>query len=283
MSVEVFKPIRWPIEIDSTNDTIELIVGGTPYTGTMTVGIYLIDGTGDASDLVELFKDECNAILTASGTGAALTSFAMTDDGYLSARASGSNVTINWAATNSLPASTFGYTGSTSVVSAVPLVSTFQADLQWLSGVCEAYDSDNVWRDIVTERRNLRGRPIRLSQGDADWLERVIDWRRVASGRIKDTRADDADYATVADVETGEDNTWENMWRYLKGAPGPNDDNRVYIYSENDASFAVREGPYEVILSESSPDLFGVGVEGYRQDESSEFFDVKLMLWGEAP
>ena len=91
-------------------------------------------------------------------------------------------------------------------------------------------------------------------------------------------RAADANFATVAGVATGDDNTWEAMWNYLLGTPGPYDDNRVYLYSTNDPTTDTRTGPYDVILSECDPGLDGLAADGYVKSMSSEYRPVKVLL-----
>ena len=91
-------------------------------------------------------------------------------------------------------------------------------------------------------------------------------------------RATDANFAAVAGISTGEDNTWENLWNYLLGEPGPYDDNRVYVYSTNSPSTDTRTGPYDVILSECDPGLDGLAADGYVKSMSSEYRPVKVLL-----
>jgi hypothetical protein len=91
-------------------------------------------------------------------------------------------------------------------------------------------------------------------------------------------RAADATFALVAGVTTAEDNTWEALWLYLTGAPGPYDDNRIYLYSTNDPTTDTREGPYDIILTECEPGLDGLPAGGYVKSMSSEYYPVKMLL-----
>lgn len=278
-----YRVIRWPYEITASNQAISVDVGGPTGSANIPIAIYLIDGLLDATDLLAAVATAVDAALAAAGSAIRLDSIAMTPDGNVLMISDSSSFDIDWSVANSLPASALGFVGPTTTITGAGTTSAFQADQQWHAGTPQDYDSDNTWRQMVLESRNLLGRPVRVELGDEDWLERRLMWTLVAAARIKDSRAQSTRYAQVAGVAVGEDNTWEELWRYLKGPSGPYSDNRVYIYVDNDPATAVREGPYEIVLTDTTPDMSGVGLGSYRQDMSAEFFDVDVAFWRSAP
>jgi hypothetical protein len=286
MSAYSYEVIRWPFAWPATNLTLNKSGGGST-TITVAGANYLIDGQSVAApvNFLSAVQTAINAGLVALG-GTATVAVSMNTAGHVvftTTVADGSRYTINLntafeAAIGATAANYFG--GKLQVVrsSVGDLTMTYQAAYQWHPGIDADYDSGDLQRIILNEGRNLLGQPRRVRRDYAPWVERMLDWSRVAGGRMSTARAADADFATVAGITTGEDNTWENMWLYLAGEMGPYNDNRVYLYTTNDPSTALRQGPYDVILSASEPGLEGLPAGGYERGMASEYYPVKIML-----
>jgi hypothetical protein len=283
--------IRWPWAVDATNNVVRVVQGPKNGSATIAADEYIWEfkvaaGGGGILDFAFALDTALDNALAAA-TIALDASVWLDGDGHIrithDGTSPGDDFDIDFTVANSIEPEWLGLdpTDTTfTVTDGTGTRSTYQAWQQWHPGIFAFYSSDNVDKAIVFERRNLRGKPIRLVQSSENWYEFAVDFQRVASARMKDSRAAASDYADVADIAVDEPNTWENMWRYLIGPYGPFGDNRVYLYDDNTPSPTVnRLGPFEVILQESSPDFKGVGLREYRQGEGSEFFDVRLTLW----
>lgn len=303
MSDYEFSLVRWPFDVQGSDRTFTFDNGTSTNAQSVTAGIYINSGDEVVvapKDFLKAFADAVSAALTAlgmysipgtvriimdpqghvmllvtnTGGGAQLTIVSPTANQrmWLGMQAAG-DPTFSVAPTSGNPRQIFD----------------FQAGCMWYPGIDQNYDSANEARDIVHEDRGVDGSVRRLVLSVNEWNERVIVWDRVPGARMKDSRAIVQAFCDVAEVDLNEDNTWENMWRYLKGEVGPYGDNRVYIYSSQmtaiSLSFypeyteaAVRNGPYDVILSQSRPGLLGIDAESYVQGLASEFFPVKIAL-----
>lgn len=289
MSEYAYQVVRWPFTIASTGLTLNQAGGGST-TITIAAGTYICDGMGSViapKDFVTELETRVNAGIIALG-GTAVVSFDLATDGHFRWTVStGDSNRYTITPTADLLMWTGGdstedyYAGNLMVCGTTTAQTNtykFQMYAQWHPGIDADYDSSDLQRQIVSEGRNLKGRVRRVVRSYAPWVERRLDWSRIASGRMSDARAASSLFAGVAGVTTDEDNTWEAMWLYLTGEAGPYGDNRVYVYSTNDPSTAVQTGPYDVILEGSEPGLAGLPSGGYVQGMASEYYAARLAL-----
>jgi len=288
LSDYAYQVVRWPFAIAGADLNWTVRSGGDSVQA-ISAGTYICDGMGAVVAPIDLIKRLQTAIaagMAALGTTGTITVSMRTDGRVAFTAASLSknvelkNLTANQIAYLGVGASQIS--GGLFAIGASgvdgEITTSYQAGSQWLPGIDADYDSSDMQRQIVSEGRNLRGRVRRVVRSYDTWTERRLDWSRIASGRMSAARAADANFATVAGVTTGEDNTWEAMWLYLTGAVGPYGDNRVYIYSTNDPSTAAITGPYDVVLSDSEPGLQGLPSGGYVQGMASEYYAARLAL-----
>lgn len=278
MSYEV---IRWPFAASGADLTFNFRNKNTPASTSaqvITAGTYICDGSSAVIapiDLVKAFVDKAQAAATAiAGVGGTVTGvlnsagkLVITHTGY-----------VDPMQVYNLTATQQAWLGASASVLTIDATYSFQMYGQWHPQIDTDYDSGDLQRQIVSEGRNLKGEPRRVVRSYAPWTERILEWSRVPGGAMSDARAADATFATVAGVSTGEDNTWEALWLYLTGEPGPYDDNRIYLYSTNDPATDTREGPYDVILTDCEPGLDGLPAGGYVKSMSSEYYPVKMLL-----
>ncbi len=291
MSDYAYQVVRWPFAIAGADLswTVRNTTSGLDNVQAMSAGTYICDGDAGAVapiDLIKRLQTAIAAALTAEGISGTIT-VSLRTDGRVDFAYTGltkdialKNLTANQIAYLGVGASqisgglfAIGVTSSTGTIT-----TDFQAGSQWHPGIDADYDSSDLQRQIVSEGRNLKGRVRRVVRSYATWVERRLDWSRVAGARMSEARAASATFAGVAGVTTSEDNTWEALWLYLTGAVGPYGDNRVYVYSTNDPSTAVQTGPYDVILSDSEPGLAGLPSGGYVQGMASEYYAARLAL-----
>lgn len=288
MSEYAYEVVRWPFAISGA-DLNWTVRSGADNTQAISAGTYICDGDAGAVapiDLIKRLQTAIAASLAALSITGTITVNLRTDGrvdfvyASLSKNVALKNLTVNQIAYLGVGASQIsGGLFDIGLSSIDDTITTdFQAGSQWHPGIDADYDSSDLQRQIVSEGRNLKGRVRRVVRSYAPWVERRLDWSRIASARMSDARAADADFASVAGVTTDEDNTWEAMWLYLTGDAGPYDDNRVYIYSTNDPSTAVQTGPYDVILEGSEPGLAGLPSGGYVQGMASEYYAARLAL-----
>lgn len=281
MSEYAYKVIRWPFLVDS-GYTITFQKNGTGTTSaqTITAGTYICDGSEVViapKDYVEALENAIDAAVTALGIGSTV-KLDLNDEGKIVASLGGGSGNLTATLTSTQRRDMGFASTSFSLPADTATTFAFQAYGQWLPGIDEDYDSGDLQRQIVSEGRNLLGQPRRVVRSYAPWTERLLEWSRIAGARMSTFRATNATFATVAGVTQNEDNTWEYLWNYLTGAPGPYDDNRIYVYTTNDPTTDTREGPYDVILSECEPGLEGLPAGGYVQGMSSEYYRAKLLL-----
>lgn len=284
MSVYVYKVVRWPFDVQAPNNSFSFEedgVGPPTSVQTVTVGTYINDGSASViapKDFVKAFKDAANLAITALGLGGSMTAVLNADGKMVltwTGQTGGDLLLTGLTATQQM------WLGiSTSSFSFFDGVNTldFQAGCQWHPGIDDDHDSGNLGRQLASEGKNLLGQPRRVVRSAARWEQRRIAWSFIASARMLDARAAESGFATFAGLTVGEDNTWENMWEYLLGEPGPYGDNRVYIYSTNDPATDTVSGPYDVILSESNPGLDGVPAGGVVGGMAIEHFPCMIML-----
>lgn len=281
MSEYAYKTIRWPFEVAAGYSfAFRHNGGGAPSSQTITAGTYICDGSNSVSapiDYVNALETEINDAIAALAIGGSVTGN-LTDEGKIRMRWTGGtgNLTVTLTTTQQRD---MGYASTSfSLPADSETIFAYQAYGQWLPGIDEDYDSGDLQRQIVSEGRNLKGEPRRVVRSYAPWTERVLEWSRIAGGRMTYDRAADSDFATVAGIATAEDNVWEALWFYLTGAVGPYGDNRIYLYTTNDPTTDSREGPYDVILSLCEPGLDGIPAAGHIQGMSSEYYRVKMLL-----
>lgn len=281
MSEYAYEVFRWPFAASGADLTFYFRDKDDPMTTStqaISAGTYICDGSSAVVapiDMVKAFVDAAQAAATAMvSVGGTVTgvlnsagNLVMTHTGY-----SDPMQVFNLTTTQQ------AWLGANAATLTIDAAYTFQMFGQWHPMIDSDYDSGDLQRQIASEGRNLRGEPRRVVRSYAPWVERFLEWSRVPGGVMSDARAADADFATVAGVATGEDNTWEAMWNYLLGTPGPYDDKRVYLYSTNDPTTDTRTGPYDVILSECDPGLDGLAADGYVKSMSSEYRPVKVLL-----
>ena len=292
MSDYAYQVVRWPFAIAGAdlNWTVRNTTGGgADSVQAISAGTYICDGDAGAVAPIDIIKRLQTTIaagitaLTVSGT----ITVNLRTDGRVDFVYSGLDKNI---ALKNLTANQIAYlgVGASQITGGIfpigvaaasgTITTSYQAGSQWLPGIDADYDSSDLQRQIVSEGRNLKGRVRRVVRSYATWVERRLDWSRIAGARMSDARAASSLFAGVAGVTTSEDNTWEALWLYLTGAVGPYGDNRVYIYSTNDPSTAVQTGPYDVILSDSEPGLAGLPSGGYVQGMASEYYAARLAL-----
>ena len=282
MSEYAYEVFRWPFAASGADLTFNFRNKNTPASTSaqaIASGTYICDGSGATiapKDMVKAFVDAAQAAATAiAGVGGTVTGVLNTA-GKLVITHTGN---VDALEAYNLTATQQAWLGAAAAVVTVSGVTfTYQMFGQWHPQIDSDYDSGDLQRQIASEGRNLRGEPRRVVRSYAPWVERFLEWSRVPGGAMSTDRAADANFATVAGVSTGEDNTWEALWNYLLGAPGPYDDNRVYLYSTNDPTTDTRTGPYDVILSECDPGLDGLAADGYVKSMSSEYRPVKILL-----
>jgi hypothetical protein len=281
--------ILWPFVIDSTNKTIAFEDnGGTPHTEDLAEGIYLSANLSIPTlAIMREFSQEMGDAATALGLAGAFGASRDPDGKCRLERTGGvspgDNLTIDWDA-STFPREYLGFDGvSTTIVSLLDQVSPFLVDHQWMPGKPEVHLDPDIRRLIATEDVAISGRPSRVVQSPNSFIKREVIWERLWSARVLQSRADDATYATPADLPTGDDATWENLWaNYLMAneAGNPYNDNRIWLLTTNIAPGSDDlEGPYEVILSESTPDMRGVEPSSFVQGLAAEQYDVSMMLW----
>jgi hypothetical protein len=286
---EVF---RWPFSVSGANRDfiVRNTTSGTDNTQTIAAGIYICDGSGAVVSPIDLIKRLQTAIaaalaaLSVSGT----ITVTLRTDGRVSFLASGLDKDI---ALKNLTADQIQYlgVGATQITGGLfaigttaggEIVTAYQAGAQWHPMMDSQRDTGDVHAQIVTAGLNLRGQERRVARSAAQWSKRKIGWQFLPAAVMSDYRADDAAYASYAGWTAGEDNTWENMLRYLLSvySGNPYNDNRVYLYRYNDPATAVREGPYDVILSESRPDQNGINYDDYVADMGTEHYPCHIVL-----
>jgi hypothetical protein len=290
MSQYQYEVIRWPFHYDSVTLTVNKSSGGSATTSIPTQ-TYICDGSGEVVapiDFVKAFQLAINAALTALG-GTAQIEARMGLDGRIQTQntlADGSRYTVDFNAEleSIMGATAADYfvgkllvagTGTTAV-----RTMTYQARGQWHPKMDSQRNTGPVRRQLMYAGRNLRGQETRVVRSTTGWFEQAIRWDYLPAGVMLTARAADPDYAYVAEVEVGEDNTWENMWEYLTAvaADQPFGDNRVYLYEYNDPAASVRSGPFEYILSESEPGLEGVDWQSAVANMGSEYYPVTILL-----
>jgi hypothetical protein len=278
MSYEV---VRWPFAASGANLTFyfrnknNIAINNSQA---IAAGTYICDGSSSVIAPIDMVKAFVDAAQTAA---TAMVTVGGTVTGVLNS--SGNLVITHTGYTNpmqvfNLTATQQAWLGASAAVFTIDAAYPFQMFGQWHPQIDTDYDSGDLQRQIVSEGRNLKGEPRRVVRSYAPWTERILEWSRVPGGAMSAARAADATFALVAGVTTAEDNTWEALWLYLTGTPGPYDDNRIYLYSTNDPTTDTREGPYDVILTDSEPGLDGLPAGGYVKSMSSEYYPVKILL-----
>jgi hypothetical protein len=254
-------------------------------TQTFATAAYVNQGNtvvASPTDFVSALQTAVNAAVAALGLSGVWTIALQTDGRLLWTIAGGSdNIVIHWDYPDSIRPDYAGEDGETDQT--LYENGQFSSSIvygRWHAGIDEDYDSGDVHLIVAREVRSLTGRPSRVRYGTgAPPADRRVVWSRIFGARVKQSRADDAAYAIVAGIPTGDDATLESWKLDLIDDPGPYDDSRVYLYTTNDPTTAVREGPYQVIWEESRPPLEGVDAEGYRRGDSAETFAVSLHFW----
>ena len=282
MSEYEYVVIRWPYEVTGSDADFTFREIGVPTFNAQSVadGIYISSGdlvVVEPMDFLKAFVAAAQAAATAiAGVGGTFTG-ALGDDGRAVFTHTGMG---NGLGVTGLTANQMKWLGASA--SAVTLSNStmgFQMGCMWYPGIDQNYNSDKEERSILHEDRGLAGNIRRLELASADWDEITLDWDRIFAARMKDSRAADAAYCSVAGIQTGEVNTWENMRRYLKGEPGPFGDNRVYIYQSNIAGPGViRLGPYDYILGSSRPGLKGIEAKSFVQGLAQEKYSVMAVF-----
>jgi hypothetical protein len=289
VSIYVQKVVLWPLEIDGTNDLIVFEDTGIPTSNNQSLAniIYLTSGDGVAVSPVDLlvnFSAAMNAAAAALGLAGVFRA-SRTSEGHCKLDRTGGvspgdNLVIRWDL-STFPKAILGFdTDVTTTISILAQTGDNMMDYQWMPGKPEVHSDPDLQQILASEDLSVGGRPSRVVHSPSPFYRREIIWERLWAARLIQSRADDAAYATPADMTTGEDMTWENMRDYLVGDPGPTNDNRVYVLQTNINPLAAdRTGPYEVILSESDPDIFGVQPSSYVQSLAAEQYDCSIMLW----
>ena len=283
MSEYAYEVFRWPFAASGADLTFYFRrVNNIAINNSQAIaaGTYICDGSGAVVaplDMVKAFTDAAQAAATAIGTVGGTVTGVLNSDGNLEMTHTGET---NAMEVYNLTATQQAWLGADGANIEIGNSASWRYQMfgQWHPKIDSDYDSGDLQRQIASEGRNLKGEPRRVVRSYAPWTERFLDWSRVPGGVMSTARAADANFAAVAGIAGGEDNTWEAMWNYLLGTPGPYDDNRVYLYSTNDPTTDTRTGPYDVILSECDPGLDGLAADGYVKSMSSEYRPVKVLL-----
>lgn len=288
MSIYRQMVIMWPFELDSSNYTVDFEdYLGNPTSVALPAGIYLPTLLAWAN--FSLLDEFAKAMNSAAGALGLTGTFAATrePDGTVRLSRTGGvspadNLSIIWG-TSTFPREYLGFDGvANTIISLLDQVSPFTMDHQWQPGKPEVHLDPELRRRIVTEDIAINGRPSRVVQSPGPFVMREAIWERIWAARMLQSRADDAAYAVPADLPTGDDGTWETMWEYLVSvsAGNPFNDNRVYFLTTNITPVAADlEGPYEVVLSESTPDMRGVEPSSFVSGLAAEQYDASLMFW----
>lgn len=281
MSLYKYPVLRMPFDLQAPDNTFNFRAKGTPASTSaqvITAGTYISDGSSAVvapKDFVKAIKDAAQAAATAIGAVGGTVTGSLGVDGGIDLTQSGQSDTLQFY---NLTANQQYYLGA--AAAAVDIGSlTFQAGHQLHPGIDPVNDSGNSQTKMASEGKDLLGYPHRVVRsGLVSIRNRRVAFDYIAAARMTDDRAARSGYATFAGVAVGEPNTWENMWEYLLGAPGPYGDNRVYLYTTNDPADAVNEGAYHYLLSESVPGINGVTPGGYVSNWSVEHFQMIWML-----
>jgi hypothetical protein len=280
MSYEV---VRWPFAASGADLTFYFRrVNSVLITNSQAIaaGTYICDGSSSVIapiDMVKAFRDAAQAAATAIATVGGTVTATLGTNGNLTMTHTGES---NAMEVYNLTATQRAWLGADSSSVEIGNGTNWKWQMfgQWHPQIDTDYDSGDLQRQIVSEGRNLKGEPRRVVRSYAPWTERILEWSRVPGGAMSAARAADATFAAVAGILQNEDNTWEALWRYLTGTPGPYSDNRIYLYSTNDPTTDTREGPYDIILTDSEPGLDGLPAGGYVKSMSSEYYPVKMLL-----
>lgn len=281
MSFYKYPVLRMPFDLQAPDSTFNFRAKGTPASTSaqvITAGTYISDGQNAVvapKDFVKAIKDAAQAAATAIAAVGGTVTGSLGIDGIIAMAQSGESDTLEFY---NLTANQQYYLGAASAVVGVSGL-TFQAGHQFHPGMECVNDSGNARWKLASEGKDLLGDPHRVVRsGLAQIRNRLITFDYIASARVLDDRAARSGYAAYAGVTLGEPNTWENMWEYLLGAPGPYGDNRVYLYTTNDPADAVNEGAYHYLLSESTPGINGVTPGGYVGAMAVEHFPMTWKL-----
>lgn len=278
MSQYKYHVLRMPFDLQPPDNTFNFRAKGTPLSTSaqvITAGTYISDGSSAVvapKDFIKAFKDAAQAAATAIVAVGGTVAVSLGLDGIIDFSQSGESDTLELY---NLTANQQYYLGSSSAIN----LGIYQAGHQWHPGIECVNDSGNARAKLASEGKDLLGDPHRVVRsGTAQIRNRRIPFDYVASARVLDDRAARSGYAAFAGIAVGEPNTWENLWEYLLGAPGPYGDNRVYLYTTNDPADAVNEGAYHYLLGESVPGIEGVTPGGYVGGMSVEHFAVTWVL-----
>jgi len=281
MSIYKYPVLRMPFLLQAPDNTFNFRAKGTPASTSaqvITAGTYISDGQNAVvapKDFVKAIKDAAQAAATAIIAVGGTVTGSLGVDGIIAMAQSGQSDTLQFY---NLTANQQYYLGAAAAALDIGSL-TFQAGHQWHPGINAVHDSGMVKKRLASEGKDLLGRPHRVVRsGLSVWQNRRVAFDFIASARMLDDRAAVALFADFAGVAVGEPNTWENLWDYLLGAPGPYGDNRVYLYTTNDPADAVNTGPYDYILEESEPGLDGVKVGAYVAGMSIEHFMMNCLL-----
>jgi hypothetical protein len=293
MSQYEYEVIRWPFTVDGADADfiIRNTTGGVDSPQSVADGTYINDGSEGVSapiDMVGALKGAVSAALAALSIGGTLNVY-MGTDGRLRFAYSGLTAAVALKDLTSQQIAWLGVGASQitgglfpiGVAGGVGIITCdYQMSCQWHPMMDAQHDDGGLRRQLVYGDVNLRGQERRVVRSVAGWVELRVTWDFLPSAVMTAARAADSDYATVAGVTAGEDNTWEGMWEYLTDVAldQPYGDNRVYMYLFNDPSSATRTGPFEIILSKSTPGLDGIETGSIVAGMGSEYYPVTIIL-----
>lgn len=249
------------------------------FAASVADGTYINSGLGpgaDPTDFIRAFRTAAQAAATAiAGVGGTITA-SLGVDGQIVFVHTGNTNNLEVTGLTTNQKKWLGVSTSSVVLSNATL--TFQAGCMWRPGIDQNWFSANELRSIVHADTGLAGNERVLELAASEWNEVTVMWDRVAAARMKISNANDAEYCTVAGIALGEANSWENLWRYLKGEAGPYGDNRVYYYTSNVVASAVQLGPYQYLLSKSAPGVRGIEPRSFVPGLARVFYPVMAML-----
>lgn len=293
MSQYEYEVIRWPFTVDGADAdfTIRNTTGGVDSPQSVADGIYINDGSEGVSapiDLVGALKGAVSAALAALSIGGTLNVY-MGTDGRLRFAYSGLTAAVALKDLTSQQIAWLGVGASQitgglfpiGVAGGVGIITCdYQMSCQWHPMMDSQRESGRVRRQLAYGDVNMRDQERRVVRSVTGWHQLIMRWDFLPSGVIVTDRAADANYAAVAEVTQGEDNTWEGMWEYLLDVSldQPYGDNRVYLYEFNDPATAVRTGPWEYQLSKSTPGMDGVDPDSAVPNMGSEHYPVRIVL-----
>lgn len=273
MATDSYLVYRWAHTVDSNNNVIGVDTGSGVSTSTISAGSYLNEGDGTSDDFIARFQTALQAAYAASGgTGTAPTA-ALNLNGHVVITGGSDTLAINWTVTNTVLPATLGFSGtSTAVPAGGSVTSAFQASNQWHPWISHVQWTRPVKATNRFSDRNLNGEPYNVEQGDG-WYEEHHVYDQVKAARLFQGFSDEAAFAAVAGMATGEPNCLERLLDYALQTGSKS----FYYYAFNTPGAHTRYGPVKLIAEEDL--IRGLDARANIPSHSSPHYPVALHLW----